>query len=198
MLFADAAVNLLPYDGIVNDYGICFAPAQADAYLARLQAEIPWQCDVVVLYGKRIVAARQTAWLGDHGITYTYSGVTRAALPWQDSVLAIKAAVEARVGASFNSCLLNYYADGSQGMSWHSDDEKELGETPLIASVSLGAARKFAFKHKRSAEKRELLLAHGQLIVMRGDTQRHWRHAIMKSTRVQTPRISLTFRTIIR
>ncbi|WP_373779548.1 alpha-ketoglutarate-dependent dioxygenase AlkB, partial [Neisseria dentiae] len=97
----------------------------------------------------------------------------------------------------FNSCLLNLYSDGLEGMAWHSDDEKELGRNTVIASVSFGATRKFAFKHKRTGEKRELMLSHGQLIVMRGETQSHWLHAVMKSAKIREPRVNLTFRTIL-
>ena len=99
-------------------------------------------------------------------------------------------------GVSFNSCLLNRYEDGNQGMAWHSDDEAELGPETVIASVSFGATRKFAFRHRRTRRKFEMLLHHGQLIVMSGQTQAHWQHALMKSTRVTQPRVNLTFRTI--
>lgn len=196
----DPAGNLLPYDGIVNDYGTLFSTSRADALFATLMHDIAWRHDEALIYGKRITTARQVAWYGDAAFDYTYSGVTRRALPWNAILLAIREKVESTIATisptRFNSCLLNLYADGSQGMAWHSDDEKELGTNTVIASVSFGATRKFAFKHKRSGDKRELMLRHGQLIVMRGDTQTYWQHAIMKSARVHTPRISLTFRTI--
>ncbi|MDO4775968.1 MAG: alpha-ketoglutarate-dependent dioxygenase AlkB [Cardiobacteriaceae bacterium] len=196
----DPAANLLPFDGIVNDYGTLFSADEADALLAGLLANIPWRHDEALIYGKRIITARQVAWYGDATFDYTYSGVTRRALPWNDILLAIREKVENAIAAisptRFNSCLLNLYRDGSQGMAWHSDDEKELGENTIIASVSFGATRKFAFRHRQSGEKRELMLAHGQLIVMRGATQSHWQHAIMKSARIHAPRVSLTFRTI--
>ena len=196
----DPSANLLPCDGIVNDYGQLLSACEADALFATLLAEVPWRHDEVRLFGRHITTARQVAWYGDSALTYTYSGITRTALPWHPAVLAVKTRIEetlrATSPATFNSCLLNHYADGAQGMAWHSDDEAELGAAPLIASLSLGAARKFAFKHKTHGEKRELFLHHGQLIVMRGTTQSHWLHAVMKSTRVKTPRISLTFRTI--
>lgn len=197
---ADPTDNLLPADGIVNDYGQLFSTVEADALFAALLSEIPWRHDEAVIYGKHITTARKVAWYGDHAFSYTYSGITRTALPWNHTLLTIKARVEHALApvspTLFNSCLLNLYADGNEGMSWHSDDEKELGTHTVIASVSFGATRKFAFKHKRSGEKRELLLHHGQLIVMRGSTQRHWLHALMKSTRIQQPRVNLTFRTI--
>lgn len=198
MLFEDAAVNLLPYDGIINDYGLLYGREAADAYLAALLAEIPWRHDEVVIYGRRIRTARQVAWYGERDFAYTYSGATRTALAWTERLLAIKARVEAQMATvspvRFNACLLNLYADGSQGMAWHSDDEGALVAGAPIASLSFGAARTFAFRHKASGESRKMELQHGQLMVMRGDTQRHWQHAVMKSARVKTPRVSLTFR----
>ncbi|PJK13955.1 2OG-Fe(II) oxygenase [Lysobacteraceae bacterium NML07-0707] len=195
------AENLLPFDGIVNDYGLVFSANQADDYLRYLLADIPWQHDEAVIYGRRIVTARQVAWYGDAAFDYRYSGTSHTALPWTNTLLAIKTRVEACIAAisptRFNSCLLNLYADGSQGMAWHSDDEASLGRDTVIASLSFGAIRKFALRHKRSGDKREMLLQHGQLIVMRGATQSHWQHAIMKSSRIHAPRVNLTFRTIV-
>lgn len=194
--------NLLPYDGIVNDYGVIFAARRADALLDALLRDIPWRHDEAVVYGRRITTARKVAWYGDAAFSYTYSGISRTALPWSGVLPEIKRTVEARLAAVsptvFNSCLLNLYSDGLEGMAWHSDDEKELGRNTVIASVSFGATRKFAFKHKRTGEKRELMLSHGQLIVMRGETQSHWLHAVMKSAKIREPRINLTFRTILR
>lgn len=192
--------NLLPYDGIVNDCGILFPRPEADALYAKLLHDTPWRHDEAIIYGKHIITARQIAWFGNAAYSYTYSGITRTALLWSDTLLHIKAAVEAVIApicpVIFNSCLLNLYADGNQGMAWHSDDERELGRNPAIASVSLGATRRFVFKHKHSSEKREILLQHGQLIIMHGETQNHWLHSIPKSAKVHSPRISLTFRTI--
>ncbi len=194
--------NLLPYDGIVNDYGVIFAAHRADALLDALLRDIPWRHDEAVVYGRHISTARKVAWYGDGAFSYTYSGITRTALPWSGVLPEIKRTVEARLAAVsstvFNSCLLNLYSDGLEGMVWHSDDEQELGRNTVIASVSFGATRKFAFKHKRTGEKRELMLSHGQLIVMRGETQSHWLHAVMKSAKIHEPRVNLTFRTIIR
>ncbi|PJK08948.1 2OG-Fe(II) oxygenase [Lysobacteraceae bacterium NML08-0793] len=201
----DPADNLLPFDGILNDHGAVFAPDEADAHLRHLLADIPWRHDEVVIAGRRISTARQVAWYGDAAFGYTYSGVTRTALPWTDRLLAIKARVEQCMapirpeypGFRFNACLLNLYADGTQGMAWHSDDEANLGPDTVIASVSFGATRTFALRHKRTGDKREMPLTHGQLIVMRGSTQTHWQHAVLKSTRIHAPRVSLTFRTFL-
>lgn len=192
--------SLLPVDGIVEDHGVIISPVQADDWLQRLLHEVPWQHDEVMMHGRRIVTARQTAWYGDAGMCYRYSGVTRQPLPWSPLLDEIRATVEARLAAvspaAFNSCLLNRYQDGSQGMGWHSDDEPELGPQPLIASLSLGAVRKFCLRHRASGQKVALMLAHGQLLVMRGSTQTHWQHALMKTTRVHAPRVNLTFRVI--
>ena len=198
MLFgeqADPQVNLLPCDGIVNDYGSVFTD-EADALLAWLLAEIPWQHDEIRLYGRRIVTARRIAWYGDDAFDYRYSGVNHRARIWVPPLRALRDRVDTLVGVHFNSCLLNRYDNGSQGMAWHSDDEAELGPETVIASVSFGATRKFAFRHQQTRQKVEMLLHHGQLIVMRGQTQTHWQHALMKSTRVTQPRVNLTFRTI--
>lgn len=196
-----AETNLLPYDGTVNDFGTILPPGQADVYFERLLGGVPWRHDEAVMFGKHITTARKTAWYGDCAFAYAYSGITRTAQPWCGTLLEIKQKVERHIAAVcpavFNSCLLNLYSDGLEGMAWHSDNEKELGSNPVIASLSLGATRKFAFKHKHTREKREIMLDHGRLIVMRGETQNHWLHAVMRSSRVCEARISLTFRTIL-
>ncbi len=129
--------NLLPYDGIVNDYGVIFAAHRADALLDALLRDILWRHDEAVIYGRRITTARKVAWYGDGAFSYTYSGITRTALPWSGVLPEIKRTVEAQLAAVsptvFNSCLLNLYSDGLEGMAWHSDDEKELGRNTVIA-----------------------------------------------------------------
>ncbi|SMB89137.1 DNA-N1-methyladenine dioxygenase [Pasteurella testudinis DSM 23072] len=193
--------NLLPYDGIVNDYGVVFEAAATDAYFYELLNHIPWRHDEAVMFGKHITTARKVAWYGDQNFHYRYSGATRTALPWNETLLALKQQVETLIQpvspTGFNSCLLNLYHHGNEGMAWHSDDEACLGKNAVIASLSFGATRKFAFKHRRTGEKRDMLLQHGQLLVMRGSTQSHWLHAIMKTTKVHEPRINLTFRTMV-
>ncbi|MDO4248854.1 MAG: alpha-ketoglutarate-dependent dioxygenase AlkB [Neisseria sp.] len=195
----DPQTNLLPYEGIVNDYGVILSQHEADACLKALLNDIAWRHDQALIYGKLITTARQVAWYGEGAFSYTYSGITRRALAWTPLLLQLKQQVERHLQAVsptvFNSCLLNRYANGNEGMAWHSDDEKELGRRTVIASLSFGAERKFALRHKKTREKREIMLQHGQLIVMRGDTQQYWQHAIMKSSRVTEERISLTFRT---
>lgn len=191
--------NLLPYDGQVRLLHNPFSADEADYFLLHLLHDIPWQHDQVRLYGKTFTTARQTAWYGDKGLAYTYSGFTRTARPWTPLLRHIKQRVEAQAAAvcavPFNSCLLNFYADGSQGMAWHSDDEAELGH--MIASLSFGATRRFAFRHKQTGEKRILLLSHGQLLLMYGRTQQYWQHALLKNTGIRQPRVNLTFRIIL-
>ena len=189
--------NLLPYDGKVNDLGIVIDYPSALYY--ALLTTLPWQSDIVTLFGKTHVTTRQIVWMGDSDASYQYSGHTRQAIAWTDSVFHVKHHVEQQllkigIHANFNSCLLNYYPSGDEGMGYHADDEKELGDQPIIASFSLGATRKFVFKHKKTQDKVELYLESGQLIVMHGDTQEYWKHTITKTKTVNEGRISLTFR----
>ncbi len=189
--------NLLPYDGKVNDLGIVIDYPSALYY--ALLTTLPWQSDIVTLFGKTHITTRQIVWMGDSDASYQYSGHTRQAIAWTDSVFHVKHHVEQQllkigIHANFNSCLLNYYPSGDEGMGYHADDEKELGDQPIIASLSLGATRKFVFKHKKTQDKVELYLESGQLIVMHGDTQKYWKHSITKTKTVDEGRISLTFR----
>ena len=191
--------NLLPYDGQVNDLGIVIDYPSPLFY--NLVTELPWQEDIVTLFGKTHVTTRQIVWMGDSDIDYQYSGHTRQTIPWTDTMFHVKQHVEQQllalgIDTNFNSCLLNYYPSGDDGMGYHADDERELGEQPIIASLSLGATRKFVFKHKKTQDKVELHLESGQLIVMQGDTQSFWKHSITKTKTVATGRISLTFRQI--
>ena len=191
--------NLLPYDGQVNDLGIVIDYPSPLFY--NLVTELPWQEDIVTLFGKTHVTTRQIVWMGDSDIDYQYSGHTRQTIPWTETVFHVKHHIEQKlldlgIDANFNSCLLNYYPSGEDGMGYHADDERELGEQPVIASLSLGATRKFVFKHKKTQDKVELYLESGQLIVMHGDTQSFWKHSITKTKKVTTGRISLTFRQI--
>jgi len=197
-LFAPAATdNLLPYDGKVNDLGVVID--DATALYNTLLHELPWQPDIVTLFGKTHLTTRKIVWTGDKDANYQYSGHVRQTVPWSDMVFHVKQDIEqalAEIGviASFNTCLLNYYPSGTDGMGYHADDEKELGHQPVIASLSLGATRKFVFKHKKTQDKVELYLESGQLVVMHGDTQTFWKHTITKTKTVDAGRISLTFR----
>jgi len=193
----DSSANLLPCDGTVNYHGPIFSSTESDHHAAALLKEVPWQHDEVVIFGKHIITARKVAWYGDCDFAYAYSGITRQALPWNEHLLALKVIIEEHCHTRFNSCLLNLYDHGDQGMSWHSDDEKSLAMHAAIASVSFGAERRFCFKHKRTAQTAEIVLEHGSLLVMRDKTQTHWLHSIPKSKRITEPRINLTFRTFV-
>jgi len=194
----DPTHNLLPRDGEVFYLGPVFAVDEADAYLAGLIDGIPWQRDEVMMFGKRVVTRRETAWYGDEPYAYTYSQVTKRALPWTRMLRVLKQRVEGALQETFNSCLLNLYHDGSEGMGWHSDDEQELKPNGTIVSLSFGARRKFAFKHKSTRETVSLFLEHGSLLAMQGVTQRHWQHRLPPMRKVAMPRVNLTFRTINR
>ncbi len=190
--------NYLPYDGIVNYHGKILNQVEADAYFERLLNDIQWRHDEAVIFGKRIVTKRKVAWYGERDFDYTYSNTTKQALRWTKELLDLKEKIEEACGETFNSCLLNLYHSGDEGMAWHSDAEKELKEDGAIGSVSLGAPRKFSFKHKtNNEEKVSLLLEHGSLLVMKGTTQTNWLHSLPKSKRVTKSRINLTFRTIM-
>jgi alkylated DNA repair dioxygenase AlkB len=195
--FSAPVKNVLPYDGGAEYFGAIVTPEAATSYLDALRDTIAWEHDTLVIYGRRIVTARQTAWYGDRPWAYTYSHTTKVALPWTAELLAIKALVEEVSGECYNSCLLNRYRDGREGMGWHSDDEDTIGPGSAIASVSLGAERRFDLRHKTTREKVSLLLAHGSLLVMRGATQQHWQHSLPKSTRIGTSRVNLTFRQMV-
>ena len=189
--------NLLPKDGVVNYYGALISPADADDYFKRLLANIEWKNDEAVIFGKRIITKRKVAWYAEQPFEYTYSKITKRALPWTDELLQLKALVENSTGEQFNSCLLNLYHNGSEGMAWHSDGEKDLKKHAAIGSLSFGAERKFAFKHKATKETVSLVLEHGSLLVMQGTTQTYWQHRLPPTKKVTAPRINLTFRTIV-
>ena len=189
--------NLLRQDGTVNYYGPLMGSQKASHYLEDLLHKIEWKNDEAVIYGKRIVTKRKVAWYGDRPFSYTYSRTTKHALPWIDELLELKDIAEKASSETFNSCLLNLYHDGSEGMSWHSDGEQDLKRNGAIGSLSLGAERKFSFKHKKTKESVSLFLQNGSLLVMKDETQRFWLHSLPPTKRVCLPRINLTFRTIV-
>jgi alkylated DNA repair dioxygenase AlkB len=189
-------VNLLPVDGTVHYYGRIFSRQEADLYLEKLLAGIEWKHDEAFILGKRIVTKRKVAWYADSPFEYTYSNITKTALGWTNELLELKSIAEKRTGEAYNSCLLNLYHTGSEGMAWHSDGEKDLKKDGAIASMSFGAERKFAFKHKQTKQVVSLFLEHGSLLVMKGRTQTHWLHRLPPTTKTSMPRVNLTFRTI--
>ena len=197
-LFTKEVVNLLPYDGMADYHGKVLNAAEAAHYFERMMHAIEWRNDEAIIFGRRIVTKRKVAWYGDGDFSYTYSNITRHALAWTKELLELKQMSEALTGASFNSCLLNLYHNGDEGVAWHSDDEKSLGPNTTIASLSFGAERKFAFRHKQSGTHAGIVLEHGSLLVMKDGTQEHWLHSLPKSRKVSGARINLTFRRIIK
>ena len=193
---ANHRANLIPQDGDLNDYGCILDLQAASLWFATLLEETPWQHDEVVVFGKRITTARKVAWYGD--APYYYSGALKQPLPWSDAMLALKTLVQTRTGHTFNSCLVNLYENGSQGVGWHSDDEAVLGANPLIASLSLGGTRRFDLRRKGGSRiEHSLTLGHGSLLVMAGATQHHWQHQVAKTRSPCAPRLNLTFRLVL-
>ena len=188
--------NLLPQDGVVNYFGKVFSPEEANPYFEILLNTIQWKNDEVVIFGKKIITKRKVAWYGDREFEYTYSKITRKAHIWTSELVQLKQQVEAISNETFNSCLLNLYHSGDEGMGWHSDAEKDLKVNAAIASVSFGAERKFAFKHKETKETVSLNLENGSLLIMKGTTQKHWLHRLPPTKKVNAARINLTFRII--
>jgi alkylated DNA repair dioxygenase AlkB len=193
----DENINLLPKDGTVNYYGTLMPQAKANEYLAELLENIAWQNDQAIIFGKLIITKRKVAWYGNSNFSYTYSNNTKQALPWTPALQELKALAEAKTGKTYNSCLLNLYHDGNEGMAWHSDAEKDLKKNGAIASMSFGAERKFAFKHKESKETVSRILQNGSLLVMKDETQTHWLHRLPPTKLITKPRVNLTFRTIV-
>ncbi|MBU2949806.1 alpha-ketoglutarate-dependent dioxygenase AlkB [Tamlana agarivorans] len=194
----DLVSNILPYDGVVNYYGKVIAEKNISNYYNQLLKEISWNHDEAIIFGKLIITKRKVAWYGDEPFEYTYSKTTKRALPWNKVLLELKRLVEHKTGETYNSCLLNLYHSGDEGMAWHSDAEKDLKKLGSIGSLSFGAERKFSFKHKTTNQKVDLVLERGSLLEMKGKTQTHWLHRLPPTKKVKTPRINLTFRTIER
>jgi alkylated DNA repair dioxygenase AlkB len=192
----DTEQNLLPNNGTVNYFGPVLTPKLADHFYHQLLNTIDWRNDEARIFGKQYITKRKVAWYGDFGYSYTYSNSTKVALPWTQDLLELKKVVEDLSGFTYNSCLLNLYHTGDEAMGWHSDDEKTLSKNSCIASLSLGAERKFSFKHKNSGQTVSLELEHGSLLLMKNETQTYWLHRLHKSTKIKQPRVNLTFRTI--
>lgn len=187
-------VNLLPTDGIVNYYGTIFTVDESVEIFDTLISTIQWKHDEAIIFGRHIITKRKVAWYADASMDYKYSNTTRKAIRWTDFLFKLKTKIEKFTKETYNSCLLNLYHDGNEGMAWHSDDEKELKKEGCIASLSFGAERRFLFKHRNTKEKIVVFLENGSLLVMKGSTQAHWLHSIPKSKKIQHGRINLTFR----
>jgi alkylated DNA repair dioxygenase AlkB len=200
-LFAnEGELRLVP----MQDAEIHYLPSMrlqepADTLLRKFIANVPWRAERVIVWGKSHPQPRLIAWFGDDGQSYTYSGIRLEPLPWTDALVMIRREVECVTEAKFNSVLLNYYRDHNDSMGFHSDNEPELGPNPVIASLSLGEQRTFVLKHKtrRDLKSVKLPLASGSLLVMKGSTQRYWKHGIEKESQRCGPRVNLTFRRIL-
>ena len=202
-LFADepgapeSSVKVSMPDADVVHFPGLFSLSEADSLFAQLQQKVTWQQEKIKLYGQVHDLPRLTAWYGDPAKTYIYSGITVRSLEWITPLLEIKRRIEGVSDYSFNSVLLNRYSNGSDSVSWHADDEPELGQNPLIGSLTFGEARSFQMKHKSLDEKRKIILEHGSYFLMKGSTQHYWLHQIPKSKRTMGERINLPFRNIV-
>ena len=195
-LFAVNGHELLPTDGSAKLYEWVLGDTDPSVVMQELLDSVPWASQTITMFGKQYVEPRRTAWFGDEGASYTYSGITMTPHPWTPLLQSLRDVCEQNSGSAFNSVLLNLYRDGNDKMGWHADDEPELGTEPVIASLSLGATRKFRFRHRVTKEVVECELPTGSLVVMSGLSQKCWVHEVPRQKRVNTPRINLTFRKI--
>lgn len=193
----EAPQDLLVRDGELHYLpGFLQASEQAE-WFQRLSAGLDWQEEEIVIAGKRLKVPRRVCWYGTPEAIYRYSGVSHQPLPWSDDLLVLKQRIEAACGRHFNSVLANLYRDGNDSIGWHADKERELGENPFIASLSLGEERLFRLRHIRTGDTVNLPLAGGSLLLMGGSLQHHWRHCIPKTRAAKSARINLTFRTVL-
>ena len=190
--------ELLPGDGSAVLFPDFLCESDADNYFSGLHNNTPWEQNFIRLFGKEVSEPRLSTWHAEADLPYTYSGVPRTPHPWKEPLSSLRTACEAHTGQSFNGALLNLYRTGLDAMGWHSDDEAVNGPNPVIASISLGAERRFDFRHKQSREMISVVLPHGSLLVMSGACQTFWLHRIAKTTRQTEPRINVTFRTLCR
>lgn len=199
-------MTLFPTDKIIFDlpdaeieyYPNFFSEAEASQMFQQLLKEIPWQQDDITIFGKKYKQPRLTSFFGNEGKPYSYSNITMMPHDWNELLLKIKSKVEQTTGKTYSSVLLNLYRDGKDSNGWHADNEKELGQNPVIASVSFGEKRTFQLKHNNLKEaKQNIVLENGSLLLMKGPTQHYWKHQIPKTSKPINPRINLTFRTIL-
>lgn len=188
--------NLVPFDGELYLIKQFYSLPEADLLFAKLHADLTWQEEAIFIYGKWVKVPRLMCWYGDPDACYRYSGVNHQPMLWTPALQAIREKLEQQCHCTFNSVLANLYRDGKDSMGCHADDEKELGKNPVIASLSLGDQRLFKLHHKKSQEKLDIVLGHGDLLVMSGALQHHWMHSLPKTKKMKMPRINLTFRKI--
>lgn len=184
-------------DGHVEYFNHFYDADESDHLYKSLLNSLPWEADELKMFGRLIRTARKVVWVGDPECAYTYSGVQKTPQTWTNELLQMKHKLEQFTGHTYNSCLLNLYHNGAEGMGWHSDNEKELDGATPIASVSLGARRKFAFRHKQDKTTSSVFLENGSLLIMHQPIQEHWHHSLLKTKTVTGPRINLTFRKIL-
>jgi alkylated DNA repair dioxygenase AlkB len=196
-LFQNQNQNILPYDGEVIYLRNCLSNEESKIYIEYLYNQIEWQHDEVILFGKKIQTKRKVAWYADKAIEYKYSNSIKIAKLWTDKLIDLKSKVEELTNEKYNACLLNLYNNGLESMSWHSDNEKTIVENSTIASLTLGAERKFEFKHKKTNEKVSLVLENSSILLMKKNTQANWLHSLPKTTKIKNARINLTFRQMI-
>ena len=202
-LFLDKGISITQQihelgDATIKEFPFAFTKRASDKYLTDLIDETSWQQDTLWIAGREINVPRLQCWVGDRGSNYGYSGIRLEPKPWTDSILTIKERVESLTNEQFNSVLLNYYRDGQDSVSWHADDEKELGQYPIIASVSFGAHRKFQLRPKAKDDKRrfQMELRHGSVLLMSNTLQNKWLHQLPKVSGLEESRINLTFRKV--
>lgn len=193
---SDPNSRILTKDGYATYHSQILSSTECEQYFQKLLESVDWQPEQLIMFGKRITTSRKVAWVGDPNCHYTYSGVKKYPSPWIPELIVIKDKVEKLAGMKFNSCLLNLYHNGNEGMGWHSDNEPELDETAPIASISLGQGRKFSFKHKQDKTLVSIFLENGSALIMHPPTQEFWNHSLPKTKRFNEARINLTFRAI--
>lgn len=189
--------DIITSDGIAVLYDNFFNATESEHLFLKLSSELAWRQETITMFNKAIVCPRLIDWSGDDGVNYTYSKNKHMTRGWNPTLLSIKNKIEQNTNAVFNFVLCNYYRHGEDYMGWHDDGEKALGVSPVIASVSLGAPRKFEFRHKTDKTKVGVILHPGSLLIMSGTTQQHWHHRLPKDTQCADARINLTFRNII-
>jgi alkylated DNA repair dioxygenase AlkB len=195
---SEKITNILPFDGITNYHGIILSKKQTTFFYQQLLNTILWKNDEAIIFGKKIITKRKVAWYATSNFSYKYSGITKRATLFTKELLQLKEIIEKESGETYNSCLLNLYHSGEEGMAYHSDGEKMVKKNGAIASLSLGAERKFSFKHKENKQRIDIILENGSLLVMKKGTQTNWLHRLPPTKKVYSPRINLTFRTISR
>ena len=187
-------LNIIDQDGIALYHEKVLTDEQIKPLYEELLNKINWENERVVMFGKEIITKRKVAFYSDPLIAYTYSSKTKIGLPWKDPLIILKNIVESLTKQTYNACLLNLYHNGEEAMGWHSDNEKEIIANSTIASLSIGASRKFSFKHKVTKETISIQLGNGSLLEMKGTIQTHWLHTLPKSKKITESRINLTFR----